>query len=52
MRLGKTDFIDDPVALGESLPGRRIAGVERIGKFIHLLLAPNGAGHSGRAARI
>lgn len=49
VRLGKTDFIDDPVALGESLPGRRIAGVERIGKFIHLQLAPtvpNGSGHS------
>ena len=42
VRLGKTDFIDDPVALGESLPGRRIAGIERIGKFIHLQLAPSG----------
>jgi formamidopyrimidine-DNA glycosylase len=42
VRLGKTDFIDDPVALGESLPGRRIASVERIGKFIHLQLAPHG----------
>jgi formamidopyrimidine-DNA glycosylase len=41
IRLGKTDFIDDPIALGESLPGRRIAAVERIGKFIHLRLAPN-----------
>jgi len=51
VRLGKTDFIDDPVALGESLPGRRIAAVERIGKFIHLQLAPaapapNGSDHS------
>jgi formamidopyrimidine-DNA glycosylase len=43
VRLGKTDFIDDPIALGESLPGRRIAAVERIGKFIHLQLAPNGS---------
>ncbi len=42
IRLGKTDFMDDPVALGESLPGRRIASVERIGKFIHLQLAPHG----------
>ena len=40
MRLGKTDFIDDPAALGEVLPGHRIAGVERIGKFIHLALVP------------
>ena len=44
VRLGKTDFIDDPIALGEFLPGRRIASVERIGKFIRLeLAAGNGA---------
>lgn len=43
IRLGKTDFIDNPAAIGELLPGRRIAGVERIGKFIHLRLAPNGS---------
>jgi formamidopyrimidine-DNA glycosylase len=47
VRLGKTDFIDDPVALGESLPGRRIAAVERIGKFIHLQLAPDASPGSG-----
>src|SRR3984893_10252184 len=40
VRLGKTDFIDDPVALGEVLPGKRIVRIERIGKFIHLALAP------------
>src|ERR1700674_4744283 len=34
VRLGKTDFIDDPIALAESLPGCRIAGVTRLGKFI------------------
>jgi formamidopyrimidine-DNA glycosylase len=34
VRLGKTDFIDDPAALGEHLPGCKIAAVERIGKFI------------------
>jgi len=46
VRLGKTDFIDDPAALGERLPGRRIAAVERIGKFIDIGLAPpNGARH-------
>lgn len=39
IRLGKTDFIDDPVALGEHVPGMRITAVERIGKFIHLELA-------------
>lgn len=40
VRLGKTDFIDDPAALGEVLPGKRIVRIERIGKFIHLALAP------------
>jgi formamidopyrimidine-DNA glycosylase len=46
VRLGKTDFIDDPAALGELLPGRRIAAVERIGKFIDIgLAALNGARH-------
>ncbi len=40
VRLGKTDFIDDPAALGELLPGRKITAVERIGKFIQLQLAP------------
>ena len=38
VRLGKTDFIDDPVALGELLPGKRIASVERVGKFIRIEL--------------
>ena len=46
VRLGKTDFIDDPAALGERLPGRRIVAVERIGKFIRVELAPeNGSAH-------
>lgn len=39
VRLGKTDFIDDPVALGEQLPGRKVLAVERIGKFICIELA-------------
>jgi formamidopyrimidine-DNA glycosylase len=39
VRLGKTDFMDDPVALGDFLPGRRIESVERIGKFIRMRLA-------------
>jgi formamidopyrimidine-DNA glycosylase len=38
--LGKTDFIDDPVALQEHLPGRRIDAVERYGKFMLLRLSP------------
>jgi formamidopyrimidine-DNA glycosylase len=43
VRLGKTDFIDDPVALGERLPGSRILGVTRLGKFIAIDLVPGGA---------
>jgi formamidopyrimidine-DNA glycosylase len=38
VRLGKTDFIDDPAALERDLPGYRIAAVERHGKFIALQL--------------
>jgi formamidopyrimidine-DNA glycosylase len=34
VRLGKSDFIDDPVFLGEHLPGNRVASVSRCGKFI------------------
>jgi formamidopyrimidine-DNA glycosylase len=34
VRLGKTDFIEDPAALEEKLPGSRIARVRRHGKFI------------------
>jgi formamidopyrimidine-DNA glycosylase len=40
VRVGKTDFIDDPVTLAESLPGKRIVGIERIGKFIDMALRP------------
>jgi formamidopyrimidine-DNA glycosylase len=39
VRLGKTDFIEDPPALAELLPGRRIETVERLGKFICLQLS-------------
>ena len=38
VRLGKTDFIEDPAALADLLPGRRIEAVERLGKFIRLQL--------------
>jgi formamidopyrimidine-DNA glycosylase len=43
VRLGKSDFIEDPAALAELLPGRRIEGVERFGKFICLRLAASEA---------
>jgi formamidopyrimidine-DNA glycosylase len=39
IRLGKTDFIDDPAALEQHLPGRRIDSVERYGKFMLLRLS-------------
>src|SRR3984893_12381789 len=39
IRLGKTDFIDDPAALEQHLPGRRIDAVERYGKFLLLRLS-------------
>src|SRR5712664_734252 len=42
VRLGKTDFIDDPVALAERLPGSRICNVTRLGKFVSIDLVPNG----------
>lgn len=34
LRLGKTDFIDDPARLEELLPGSRVSAVHRHGKFI------------------
>jgi len=45
--LGKTDFIDDPAALQQHLPGRRIEGVDRYGNFMLLRLSP--AANSERA---
>ncbi len=42
VRLGKTDFIDDPAALERELPGLRIETISRRGKFIVLGLG-NGA---------
>jgi formamidopyrimidine-DNA glycosylase len=44
--LGKTDFIDDPVAVEEHLPGRQIEAVERFGKF--MLLRLSAAAEGGR----
>jgi formamidopyrimidine-DNA glycosylase len=40
VRLGKTDFIDDPTALEKHLPGTRISAVRRHGKFVSLELVP------------
>jgi len=46
--LGKTDFIDDPSALEQHLPGRQIEAVERYGKF--MLLRLSAVTDGGRAA--
>jgi formamidopyrimidine-DNA glycosylase len=44
VRLGKTDFIDDPAALEKHLPGSLISAVRRVGKFLVLDLdSSNGA---------
>ena len=51
IRLGKTDFIDDPAALEQYLPGRRIDSVERYGKFMLLRVShPSPHGGSARSA--
>jgi formamidopyrimidine-DNA glycosylase len=49
VRLGKTDFIDDPTALAQHLPGRQIEAVERYGKFMLLRLSPVERGASPAA---
>jgi formamidopyrimidine-DNA glycosylase len=42
LRLGKTDFIDDPAAIGERVPGSLIRAVRRHGKFLVLELEHGG----------
>lgn len=34
VRLGKTDFIDDPAAVERELPGKSITAIRRLGKFL------------------
>jgi formamidopyrimidine-DNA glycosylase len=34
VRLGKTDFIDDPAAVERELPGKKFTAVRRVGKFL------------------
>lgn len=43
IRLGKTDFIEDPVALERDLPDCRIESVRRHGKFMLIELQPRDA---------
>jgi len=47
VRLGKTDFIDDPAAIEQQLSGARISAVRRHGKFLLLDFdSSNGAAHN------
>lgn len=43
VRLGKTDFIEDPAALERELPGSRVESVRRYGKFMLIDLRPRDA---------
>src|SRR3984885_5526811 len=36
VRFGKTDFVENPAAIAERLPGMRISEVTRLGKFISI----------------
>ena len=38
VRFGKTDFVDDPELISERVPGLKISGVTRLGKFICIAL--------------
>ena len=38
----KTDFIDDPASLERELPGTRVTGIERFGKFMVIGLEREG----------
>jgi formamidopyrimidine-DNA glycosylase len=49
IRLGKTDFIDDPEKLEETLPGSKILSIRRHGKFIVLLLEKSSARESSES---
>ncbi len=43
VRLGKTDFIEDPAALERDLPGSRVESVRRYGKFMLIDFQPRDA---------
>lgn len=52
VRFGKTDFVDDAGAIEEHVQGSRIAGVERMGKFIRVKLSGNRLGEPGHLANL
>jgi len=47
VRLGKTNFIEDPAALERDLPGSRVGSVRRHGKFIVVALEACGGSSDG-----
>jgi formamidopyrimidine-DNA glycosylase len=47
VRLGKTDFIEDPAALERDLPGSRVSSVRRHGKFIVVELEDSNGNSQG-----
>jgi formamidopyrimidine-DNA glycosylase len=47
VRLGKTNFIEDPAALERDLPGSRVGSVRRHGKFIVVGLEASGQDSDG-----
>jgi formamidopyrimidine-DNA glycosylase len=49
VRLGKSDFIDDPTAVEQHVPGRQIQAVERYGKFMLLRLSARTNAGAGSA---
>jgi formamidopyrimidine-DNA glycosylase len=49
VRFGKTDFVEDPAAIAERLPGMRISDVKRLGKFISIGLEGGAAPGRGRS---
>lgn len=52
VRLGKTDFIDDPGAFERELPGSRITSVRRFGKFLLLDLENSQSGGAAFSLQI
>jgi formamidopyrimidine-DNA glycosylase len=52
VRLGKTDFIDDPSLLEHDLPGSTVARIRRLGKFLLLDLESRGSPSEERSLLI
>src|SRR5579863_10308817 len=51
VRFGKTDFVEEPEAIAEQLPGLQISDVTRMGKFICIRLGPVSATGAPVASR-